>query len=92
MRKIENLQNCELRLRKTHNFATNTIHFLSAVCNRKITQFKFLEGRNCEIAKNFEIGEKTIFVCEIQQSQLDFESGITISQLTQFDFGSILQP
>ena len=40
--------------------------FLSAGRNRNITQFDFLEGRNCEIAKNCEIGEKTIFVSRIQ--------------------------
>ena len=40
--------------------------FLSAVRNRDITQFNFLEGHNCEIAKNCEIGEKTIFVSRIQ--------------------------
>ena len=30
--------------------------------NRNLTQFDFLEGRNCEIAKNCETGEKTIFL------------------------------
>jgi hypothetical protein len=40
--------------------------FLSVGRNRNITQFDFLEGRNCEIAKNCEIGQKNIFVSRIQ--------------------------
>ena len=40
--------------------------FLSAGRNRKTTQFGFLKGRNCEISKNCEVGEKTILVSRIQ--------------------------
>ena len=42
--------NCE----KNRDFATNTIHFLSAGRHRNITQFNFLEGRNCEISQSLQ--------------------------------------
>ena len=50
-----------ITIAKNRNFATNTIHFLSAGRNCNITQFYFLKGDNCKIAKNFEIGEKNYF-------------------------------
>ena len=62
----EKLRNCELRLRKIAISQQTQFIFLSAGRNRNITQFDFLEGRNCEFAKNCEIGEKTIFVSRIQ--------------------------
>ena len=65
----EKLPNCELRLRianakksQFHNQHNSQV----AIGTFRLTQFDFLEGRNCEIAKNCEIGEKIIFVSKIQ--------------------------
>ena len=65
----EKLPNCELRLRianakksQFHNQHNSQV----AIATFRLTQFDFLEGRNCEIAKNCEIGEKIIFVSRIQ--------------------------
>ena len=52
--------------------------FLSAGRNRNITQFDFLEGRNCEIAKNCENNKKLkAFVFKSENSKntiLDFKN------------------
>ena len=41
--------NCELRLRKKNTISQITqFSFLTIGRNRNITQFDFLEGRNCE--------------------------------------------
>ena len=64
----ENCDNCEIAncdCEKNTISQITQFSFLSAGRNRNTTQFDFLEGRNCEIAKNCEIGEKTIFVSRI---------------------------
>ena len=59
----EKLRICEIAISQLTQFI-----FLSADRNRNITQFDFLEDRKLRlaIAKNCEIGEKTIFVFTIQ--------------------------
>ena len=56
----ENCDNCELRLRKKHNFANNTIQFFECRSQSQhklcyITQFDFPEDRNCESCENYYI-------------------------------------
>ena len=55
----EKLRNCDCE--KIAISQLTQFNFLSAGRNRNIMQFDFLEGRNCEIAKNCEIGEKNYF-------------------------------
>ena len=69
--------------------------FLSAGRNRNITQFDFLEGRNCESCENYyieKIFEKSIetgfqLISSNKNSQFS-----QLSQITRLDFEPILQP
>ena len=51
--RIDEIANCDCEKNAISQLTQFT--FLSAGRNRNITQFDFLEGRNCEIAKNCEI-------------------------------------
>ena len=51
---------------KKSNFATNINYCYIIHFSERRSQFDFLEGRKCEIAKNCDIDEKTIFVARIQ--------------------------
>ena len=73
--RICKIANCDCE--KTAISQLTQFIFLSAGRNRNITQFDFLEGRNCEIAKNCEIGEKkTIFISRIQSILKNFRKNL----------------
>ena len=64
--------------------------------NKKFAKIKirnFRKNRNCDFAifATFAICEIAIFAIS-QITQFDSERGIAISQITQLDFGPILQP